>query len=153
MFLIIFPIFLTLFDHTLQTLDVPNHMPSQANQIYLNYNTLLAKHYQKAEFLRATSFSALVITVNDMLNFLQNDRCSFIFVILLMHETTSTISTKKFLQLISISLFRPYLFIKLFLQFPLILSSFIPQHCFTSLFLHKGILTIHIKSIFSTSVI
>ena len=110
-------------------------------------------HYQKDEFLRAASFSTLDITVNNMLNFLQNDRCSFIFVILLVHTSTSTISTKNFLRLISISLFRPYLFIKSFLQFPLTLSSSIPQHCFTSLFLRTGILTVHIKSIFPTSAI
>ena len=59
-----------------------------------------------------------------------NDRCSFIFITLLLHTTTLTISTKNFLQLISPSLFHPYLFIKSFLQFPLTLSSSKPQHFF-----------------------
>ena len=153
MFLISFSIFLTPFDHTPQLLDVPNQMPSQANQIYENHNTLLAKNYQKAEFLRATSFSKLDITVNNVLNYLETDRCSFIFITLLVHTTTPAISTKNFLQLISTSPFRRHLFIKSFLKFPLTISSFIPQHCFTYLFLHTAILTIYIKSTFPTSAI
>ena len=88
-------------------------------KLYINHNTLLAKYHQKVESLRATSLSKLDITFNNMLNSLQNDRCSFIFITLLVQPTTPTISTKIFLQLISTSLFCPYLFIKLFLQFPI----------------------------------
>ena len=105
---------------------------------YFKYNTLLAKHYHKAECLRATSLSLSIylslskldITVKNVLNSLKNDRCSFIFITLLMQTTTPIISTKIFFQLISTSQFRPYLSIKPFLQFSLTLSSSIPQHFF-----------------------
>ena len=76
------------------------------------------------------SLSKLDITVKNVLNCLKNDRCSFIFITLLVHTTTSIVSTKIFFQLISTSLFRPYLSIKPFLQFSLTLSSSIPQHFF-----------------------
>ena len=121
-------------------------------KLYINHNTFLAKHHQIVESLRATSLSKLDITFNNMLNSLQNDRRSFIFITLLVQPTTPTISTKIFLQLISTSLFCPYLFIKLFLQFPITLSSSIPQHFFTFLLLRTAILTIY-RSIFPTSVI
>ena len=52
----------TTFDHTPQLLDVPNHMPSQANQICINHNTLLTKHFQKTESLRAASLSLSLST-------------------------------------------------------------------------------------------
>ena len=47
----------------------------------------------------------------QVVNSLQNDRCSFIFIALPVHATTPTFPNKNFLQLISTSLFRPYLFI------------------------------------------
>ena len=81
-------------------------------KLYINHNTLLAKHHQKVESLRATSLSKLDITFNNMLNSLQNDRRSFIFITLLVQPTTPTISTKIFLQLISTSL--PYSALTLF---------------------------------------
>ena len=68
MFFIGFPIRSpTKFDHKPQLLDVPNHVPSQTNQIYINHNTLLAKHYQKAGSLRAASFLKLDITASNLL--------------------------------------------------------------------------------------
>ena len=89
----------------------------------------------------------------QVVNSLQNDRCSFIFIALPVHATTPTFPTKDFLQLISTSLFRPYLFIKPFLQFALTLSSSIPQQFFNPFFLCTAILSIYIKSIFPTSAI
>ena len=58
-----------------------------------------------------------------MLSSPQSDSCLFIFITLLAHTTTHTISTKNFLQLIPTSLFHSHLFIESFLQFPLTFSS------------------------------
>ena len=140
-------------------------MPSQAKfiiKLYINHNTLFVKHgtYQKSESSRAAPLSKLGnMFINNSIfnikchNYLQNGRCPFIFTTLLEHPTTLTLSTKVFLQLILTSLFRSYLFIKSFLQSLLTFSSSIPQHFFTSIFLRTGILKIHIKNIFPTSVI
>ena len=81
-------------------------MPNQTNQIFYQAlyksNTLLVKHatYQKVESLRAVSLSKLknILTttlslIQNVLHSLPNGCCCFIFVTLLVHTTTPTIST------------------------------------------------------------
>ena len=100
----------TPFDNTLQFLDVPKPMPSQANkfitELYISHYILLAKHatYQKVESLRAASLSKLDNRVNN--NYIFNIdcadfscTCTFTFTTLLVLAAIPAIFTKISLQL------------------------------------------------------
>ena len=111
------------------------------------------KHPQQQ---RQTTWSAATLSsIQSMLNSTQNGRCSFIFTILLVHTTTSTISTKNlFLYFSQFS--PPYSsytcqFTKSSLQPLLTLPSSIPEQFLTSLFSSTTIPTIYTKNIFPTS--
>ena len=90
------------YDHTPpEVMDIPNHMPSQAIKffikLYADLNTLWVNHatHQKTESLWAASLSKLGNTFNNtlssiqsMLDYLQNGRCSSIFITIIAHTTT-----------------------------------------------------------------
>ena len=87
---------------------------------------------------------------------MQNGKSCLISTTLLVHTTTATISIKNLFvhfRQIFIYIFRPYLFTKPSLQFPLTLPFSIPQQFFTSLFSHTAIPTSYTKSIFPASVL
>ena len=138
-------------------------MPSQAKfiiNLYINHNTLFVKHgtYKKSESSRAAPLSKLGnMFVNNSIfnikchNYLQSGSAPLFSQPFLSIQLP--FYYKVFLQLILASLFCSCLFIKSFLQSLLSYSSSIPQHFFTCIFLRTGILKIHIKNIFPTSVI
>ena len=117
-----------------------------------NHNTLSVKRatYQKSESLRLTSFKdkqhgqQQLCLQYSVLNFLQNDRRSFVFTTLLLHTISSKIFNQKSVPSFHVfftSLFHTYLFIKLPLQSALTLPSSISQQFFTSLFnLHQKLI-------------
>ena len=166
-----FSLFLsTPFDYMPQLLNIPNHKPSQANQIYhqaiYKSNTFLANcaTYQKAESLRAASLSKLDSTVNSY--FIFTTKClefsaKWQEIFHFQNPTCAQNQLYSFhqksvppLYLVSTSLFRLYLFIKLLLQSALTLLSSIPQEFFSSLFLRRAIQgSVYIKSKFHTSAI
>ena len=68
-------------------------------KLYPNHNNLLVKHaiHKKAEFLRAsqtTLSTTTLCSIQSVLNSMQNSKCSFIIITLLVHNTTSLISTE-----------------------------------------------------------
>ena len=68
-------------------------------KLYPNHNNLLVKHaiHKKAEFLRAsqtTLSTTTLCSIQSVLNSMQNSKCSFIITTLLVHNTTSSISTE-----------------------------------------------------------
>ena len=116
-------------------------------QIIIPYgsNTLPIKKLKPEESLlfqsQTTGSATTLSSIQSMLNFLLNGRCSLIFTTLLMHTTTPNSS-------LYFSQFSPPYST---LTFPLALPSSIPQQLFAFLFLRTTILTIYTKNIFPTN--
>ena len=145
------------FDHTPQLLDIPNHMPSQTNQIY--YQDIGQIRYPpKSWVLRAASLSRLgntvistLTSIQSVLNLLQNGRYSFIFTTLLVHTASHLYNLHQKFSSANFQLpILPLPVHKIILTIPIILTfpSSIRQDFFTSLCLCTAILTIYIQSIF-----
>ena len=118
-------------------------------KLYTNHNTLLVKHatYQKAELDSTVNDNSIFNTKYALQSHSHYHTCVYNHPFNLHQKIVSP------LQLISTSLFHPYLFIKSSSQSPLTLPSSIPQQFFISVFLHATIPTTFIISIFPTSTI
>ena len=158
----------TLFEHTPQLLGVPNHMPSQINQVYYqdrckSLYLIDQTHYQSTSWAFKSRFSFKVIQHGKQQLYLQYKVCWIFYKMVGVLSFSSPYwriqppleSPPKILslQLIFTSLIRPSLFIKSSLQSPKILHFAIHLQFFTSLFLRTAIPAIYIKSILPTSTI
>ena len=118
-------------------------------KLYTNHNTLLVKHAtcQKAELDNTVNNNSIFNTKYALQSHIHYPTCAYNHLYNLHQKIVFP------LQLIFISLFHPYLFLKSFSQSPLTLPFSIPQQFFFSVFLHTAIPTIYIISIFPTSAI